>query len=365
MADIEECNSCRFKPLRQLRDPGYEDLVKRTIVVLLIAVAAVIAIVLARGLRQQLVISPNQLSLPADGATHRAFEIRLSRGNHLDVNAIHAEGVPVRFLPEGEDAVTAEIRSPVNPGPQRLRLTYGRVHASLTITFTPDFSDRFGDGTPDYLRLHSAADRNAFRAWFTFLADTAGSLAPSSLPPEIDDSSSLLRWCYRNALHEHDVAWLATMPMNTLPPLPSVQQYQYPITPLGTSLFRVQPGPYVQGDVRNAGFMRFADPETLWKLNTFLVSRDVRAARPGDLLFYRQLDQNSQYPSMILTGAAHDWAVYDTGPTRAWPVEKPGEMRRVALADLLHHPDPRWRPVPENSNFLGVYRWNILREDPQ
>jgi uncharacterized protein len=29
---------------------------------------------------------------------------------------------------------------------------------------------------------------------------------------------------------------------------------------------------------------------------------------------------------------------------------------------LLHHPDPRWRPLKENANFLGVYRWNILRE---
>jgi hypothetical protein len=62
---------------------------------------------------------------------------------------------------------------------------------------------------------------------------------------------------------------------------------------------------------------------------------------------------------MILTGPAHDWAVYHTGPIGAGP----GEVRRVALDDLLHHPDIRWRPIPENSNFLGVYRWDVLRED--
>ncbi len=39
-----------------------------------------------------------------------------------------------------------------------------------------------------------------------------------------------------------------------------------------------------------------------------------------------------------------------------------GEMRRLLLSDLLHHPDARWRPLPDNANFLGVYRWNILRE---
>jgi uncharacterized protein YfaT (DUF1175 family) len=38
-------------------------------------------------------------------------------------------------------------------------------------------------------------------------------------------------------------------------------------------------------------------------------------------------------------------------------------MRRVAISDLLQHPDIRWRPIVENSNFLGVYRWDILREE--
>jgi len=62
---------------------------------------------------------------------------------------------------------------------------------------------------------------------------------------------------------------------------------------------------------------------------------------------------------MILTGEEHNWAVYHTGPIGA----APGEVRRGALDDLLHHPDARWRPIPQNSNFLGVYRWNVLRED--
>jgi uncharacterized protein YfaT (DUF1175 family) len=38
-----------------------------------------------------------------------------------------------------------------------------------------------------------------------------------------------------------------------------------------------------------------------------------------------------------------------------------GEMRRMRLAELLNYPSPRWRPLPGNSNFLGVYRWSILR----
>jgi hypothetical protein len=31
------------------------------------------------------------------------------------------------------------------------------------------------------------------------------------------------------------------------------------------------------------------------------------------------------------------------------------------MAELLDHPDARWRPINSNPNFLGVYRWNILR----
>ncbi len=61
---------------------------------------------------------------------------------------------------------------------------------------------------------------------------------------------------------------------------------------------------------------------------------------------------------MIVTGDNADWVVYDTGPIG----KEKGEVRRVSTEDLLHHPDLRWRPVPGNSNFLGVYRWNILRE---
>jgi hypothetical protein len=49
--------------------------------------------------------------------------------------------------------------------------------------------------------------------------------------------------------------------------------------------------------------------------------------------------------------------VYDTGEDHG----KAGELRRVTVAELLDHPQAQWRPVEGNPNFLGVYRWNILR----
>jgi hypothetical protein len=38
-----------------------------------------------------------------------------------------------------------------------------------------------------------------------------------------------------------------------------------------------------------------------------------------------------------------------------------GEIREVEMGQLLNHPEPRWRPLATNPNFLGVYRLEILR----
>jgi uncharacterized protein YfaT (DUF1175 family) len=338
--------------------------VKRVLVLVLVLLAVAGAFAWRRATRQRLLVSPREAILPADGALHRVVELRLSRNGSIDADNIVATGVPAHIIPEknapeGGNAAAVEIQSPVNPGAQRLVLRYRGASVSVALHFVPDAGDRFGDGTPDFLRLHTTADRAAFRAWFTALADTAAALPPERLPKEIGDCAALLRWCYRNALHAHDEAWQATMPMDALPPLASVAQYAYPFTPLGSDLFRVRSGVFAAEDATNGSFAQFADVKTLWQRNTFFVTRDVRAARPGDLLFYRQLEQNSPFHSMILTGPGHDWAVYHTGPIG----NGPGEIRRVALEDLLRHPDARWRPIVENSNFLGVYRWNILHED--
>ena len=308
---------------------------------------------------QRLAVSSRTLMLPADGAMHPVARLRLSRGGRLDTADVQATGLPSQLAADGEGEVTVKAAAPVNPGTQRLTLRYRGASTSLPIHFFPDSSDRFGDGTPDFLRLHTAADRNAFRAWFTALADDAAALPLERLPHEINDCAALLRWAYRNALHAHDGAWQATVPIETMPASASVAQYAYPYTPLGADLFRVLSGSYQAEDAHNGSFAQFADAKTLWQRNTSFLTRNVGAARSGDLLFYRQLEQDSPFHSMILTGASHDWAVYHTGPIGRGR----GEMRRVSMQDLLHHPDSRWQPTPENANFLGVYRWNILRED--
>jgi uncharacterized protein YfaT (DUF1175 family) len=53
---------------------------------------------------------------------------------------------------------------------------------------------------------------------------------------------------------------------------------------------------------------------------------------------------------------ASDWVVYHTG---ASPTDE-GTVKKVELSVLDHHPNRRWRPLENNSNFLGFYRLKIL-----
>jgi uncharacterized protein YfaT (DUF1175 family) len=220
------------------------------------------------------------------------------------------------------------------------------------------WTDRFGDGTPDFLRLTDSADQAAFRRWFTLIAEYQAVRPRADVPVEITDCASLLRFSYREALKRHDDTWfLATgMEVSALPG--EIRAWRYPDTPLGAALFRVRPGKFEAADTANGAFAQFADAKTLVERNAFLVSRDVREAQPGDLLFYRQFGQSSPWHSMIVTRIGGQPAVvYHTGPVHG----KPGELRRVLLAELLRHPQAQWRPLAGNPNFLGVYRWNILR----
>ena len=220
------------------------------------------------------------------------------------------------------------------------------------------WGDRFGDGTPDFLRLTDPADQAAFRQWFTLIAGYQAVRPRAEVPVEITDCASLLRFSYREALKRHDDTWFAATGMEVAALPGEIRAWRYPETPLGAGLFRVRPGSFVAEDATNGAFAQFADARTLVERNAYFVSRDVRLAEPGDLLFYRQFGQSSPWHSMIVTRIGRVAAVvYDTGEDHG----RAGELRRVAVAELLDHPQAQWRPVPGNPNFLGVYRWNILR----
>ena len=291
------------------------------------------------------------LDAPADGVTE--LEIAATpAGARITI----VEGKRLGQL----DAMRHILRVGVTPGSIRLRADAdGYRSAFATITTSLDERDRRGDGTPDFLRL-GPADRERFRQWFTFLAEAQ--YFRTNLPGEIDDCAALIRYAWREALRTHDSAWAANANLPLIPALPDVRKYAYPFTPLDANLFRTMPGPFRASDLHDGAFAQFADAQTLERFNTHFVSRSLDAAQPGDLLFFRQAAGALPFHSMVWLGPSHfeesrqRYVVYHTGPIESHA----GEIRRLTVEQLLHHPEPRWRPLEGNTNFLGVYRWNIL-----
>jgi uncharacterized protein YfaT (DUF1175 family) len=193
------------------------------------------------------------------------------------------------------------------------------------------------------VRLADETDRDAFRAWFTFLAD-AQFYRPTT---DVTDCAGLVRHAVREALRAHTPDWRRRANLPGEAPFPDVRT-RPPGQPDGWPLFRVGPG----------RFAEFADARTIIGLNTRAIGRDTGALRPADLIYFRQAAGTSPDHLMVFLGPSpferdgRDWVVYHTGPID----DGPGEVRKTRLVDLMRHPVPRWRPVLQNPSFVGVYR---------
>ena len=338
-----------------------------------LAVVAIVTLVCAFSLHQALTpasmrVRGFEATLPADGFASSELTIHSStgrdlRGLRVEIDNLHRAAVDSVAV-KGDSAVIS-VRAGVLPGDAKIQLVApGFAPHQMTLHTTLDVSDSVGDGTPDFLRLHDPSDRATFRRWFTLLAE-AQYYHNAQSAGEIDDCAALLRYAYREALRQHDAAWAKAAALPVAPAADEIRQYQYPYTPLGVELFRVRGGSFAPDDFNDGAFAEFADAKTLWRRNAYFVGRDISRARPGDLLFFRQEGQNLSFHAMIFLGRSQIEAgpgreplvIYHTGPIG----KAPGEVRRPTLAQLMNFPDPRWRPVPSNPGFLGVYRWNILR----
>jgi uncharacterized protein YfaT (DUF1175 family) len=261
---------------------------------------------------------------------------------------------------------SGRIRAGILPGRVTVRAQFpGSVKAAAELNLLLDSDDRSEDGMPDFMRLDDEHDQQAFRRWFTYIAEAQYFQTQTSRPAEINDCAALIRYAYRAALSIHDGAWADSASLPIVPAMDSVAKYQYPRTPLSASLFRVRAGPFRPTDLENGAFLQFADASTLWRFNTHFVSRDLSRARRGDLLFYRQRTDHETFHSMIFVGESQfekdgrHYVLYHTGPDG----KDPGEIKRLSIDELLSFPQPEWRPLAGNPSFLGVARWNILRRN--
>ena len=173
------------------------------------------------------------------------------------------------------------------------------------------------------LHLDSSADRTAFRRWFTFLTESR--YYTKKPMREISDGSGLMKWAYREALLNHDESWGHKVELPLFPAMPSVRQF---------ALFQADE-PFAPA----------------------FVSRNIDEAEPGDLFLFKRAASPSHLmvyigKSQILPSPKR-WVIYLTG--------KPKEFHKVCLDSLRHDPHPEWRPTPDNPEFLGVWRLDLLR----
>ncbi len=310
-------------------------------------------------------IEPRQILAGGVEAATLSIEAPASAGRPRITIAENPHGAVVDEATRVNGQWRAQIRAGVTPGRMAFRIEFpGLPAATAALTSTLHAADSFEDGTPDFLRLDDDDDRQTFRRWFTWLAEAQYFQTPANRPTEINDCAALIRYVYREALHAHESGWAEAARVPIVPALAPIRKYQYPYTPLGAALFRVQPGPFRPSDLGGVAFAQFADAQTLWRFNTYAIGRDLARALPGDLLFFRHETGHMPFHSMIWLGESqlrrdgHRYVLYHTGPDGAGP----GEIRRLTLPELLRYPQPEWRPVPGNPTFLGVFRWNILRK---
>ena len=248
--------------------------------------------------------------------------------------------------------------------PQAREVVLTRNAPSVSSSTTARWDDSDQDGIPDGAELHSFADRENFRHWFTGIAEMQFYQLSDEWNADQRDCAGLVRFSWREALRTHDRLWFQRMGPGYEGIAPDVRAYDLDSGPLGDALFRTGYGSFKESDLNNGTFSQFADARTLKNFNTVFISRDRRQAEPGDLLFfYQPWVQKMPYHVMIFLGkpqhaaeGAADWVVYHTG---ARP-EEGGTVKKVRLAVLDEHPDKRWRPVESNKNFVGFYRLKIL-----
>ena len=230
----------------------------------------------------------------------------------------------------------------------------------ITVTAWPGFrhvASLAGSLATRRAALSEEGDREAFRTWFVALLEQQLEGPSPAWEPAQRDCAGLLRFAFREALATHTTAWRDRVAFTTGPP--------------GQDPSIVFAQDWRTGFPTPEGPQPFAKGAYLRRLSCVPLGRDLQLARPGDLIFFARGGARPQ-PDHAMAfvrpdGDGAPMLLYHTGPEGSGDHRQsgrqPGEIRRVRLEELLHHPDPDFRPLSENPAFLGLFRWRLLVDD--
>ncbi|HEY3399986.1 MAG TPA: DUF1175 family protein [Geothrix sp.] len=275
---------------------------------------------------------------PANPVVHIRVDSRSLLGLRRPGWGVKVEGVPA-WRGEGGFYLAPE-------GPATAWVTaWPGFRQSLSIPF---YVTRMVNALPD------AGDREAFRIWFVAILEQQLECPSPAWEPAQRDCAGLLRFAFREAMALHTAGWRERVAFSGGPP------GQDPSPTFATAWRGGFPTP--------EGPRPFAKGAFLRRLACVPLDRDLALARPGDLIFFARGGARAQ-PDHAMAIVRPDadgtpMLLYHTGPEGSGASRQPGEIRRVRLDDLLHHPEPDFRPLPENPAFLGLYRWRLLADEP-
>ncbi|NDG83451.1 MAG: DUF1175 family protein [Proteobacteria bacterium] len=185
------------------------------------------------------------------------------------------------------------------------------------------------------------SERKAFREWVVTLVEDQVSRGANPRWHQ-QDCASLVRFAVGESLARHDPKWKKANGFTgrALPPEIEVPQSE-----------RSQFKSWMNSDGKRGDYVR-ALP--LIQQNAVFLGKTMDRIEPADLLFF---DQGDDQHVMVWTGRR---LVYHTGSSRRERADSDSGLRAVTMGDLLSWTDSRWRPVPENPNFVGFYRLAFL-----
>ncbi|MDX8127848.1 DUF1175 family protein [Methylomonas sp. OY6] len=267
---------------------------------------------------------------------------------------------PAKIYVPGQDAerdMPAEVREYIKHEPKREGEENGEDLGALAPTGAGLASapspagEGWGEENKNKQTYLPSQDADALRQVVTDVALLQARKLSPLWEPKQRDCAGLVRFAYRTALEPRDATRTAKLGVPAKLMLPALSEQARKAIPDYPQIWQTG---LSNGQPR---YGHFADAETLIGYNFRLKSRDLAAARSGDLLVYQKPLVNDEPYHLMLFAGGHpqNLVVYHNGAQGA-----EAQVRVVSVAELLQSPDPVWVPRAENPYFLGVYEWNRL-----